>query len=313
MTSNIESPEKSGLLPDRKETNMRFGCCGSLVAAGPDRTGVEIVEKMAGYGYDYIELPLAEMMELRGEEFAALCRRVEESGIRCEVCNNFFPGNLRLTGPDADPGRIREYYTRALDRAARLGVKVIVFGSAGAKRVPDGFGRPAAWQQVVDVTRASGEAAAAHGITIAIEPVRHPDCNIINTFAEGVQLARTVELENVRFLVDFYHMVCEQESPDVLRRYGAEYLRHVHFSYPAIPEIDGVRDPARINTIYEGELNRRGWWRTYPSCREEWDYSGFVQALKDCGYDGRISLEAPVRDFDRQAPQALAFLKTLFG
>ena len=81
---------------------MRFGCCGSLVAQNPDKTGVEIVEKIAQYGYDYIELPLAEMMELSDADFAALCKRVERSGIRCEACNNFFPGRIRLTGPDVD-------------------------------------------------------------------------------------------------------------------------------------------------------------------------------------------------------------------
>ena len=135
---------------------------------------------------------------------------------------------------------------------------------------------------------------------------------IINTFAEGVQLAKTVGLDNVKVLIDFYHMVCEKETPEVLRKYGKEYLRHVHFSYPSIPEIDGVRDPDNIRTIFEGELHRRGWWRTFPSCREEWDYTDFIQALKDCGYQGRVSLEAPVTDFDRQAQEALAFMKAEF-
>lgn len=312
LTPNSGSPEKSGLLPDRKESKMRFGCCGSLVASGPDRTGIEIIEKTAAYGYDYIELPLAEMMELDDAAFDALCRRVENSGIRCEVCNNFFPGKIRLTGPAVDRGQVKAYYTRALERAGRLGVQVIVFGSAGAKRVPNGFDRNEAYRQVVDVTRAAGREAARYGISIAIEPVRHPDCNIINTFAEGVELAKEVGLDNVKVLVDFYHMVCEGESPDVLRQYGRQYLLHVHFSNPAVPEIDGVRDPAKIRGIMEGELDRRGWWRTYPASREEWDYTDFIRALQDCGYQGRISLEAPVQDFDRQAQEALRFLKEAF-
>ena len=131
--------------------------------------------------------------------------------------------------------------------------------------------------------------------------------------AVAVRLAQEVGLGNVRVLVDFYHMVCEKESPDILRRYGAEYLCHVHFSCPAIPEIDGVRDPARISRLYEGELARRGWWRTYPSSPDEWDYGAFVQAVKDCGYDGRVSLEAPAPAFARQAGEALDVLHTLFG
>ena len=78
-------------------------------------------------------------------------------------------------------------------------------------------------------------------------------------------------------------------------------------------EIDGVRDPARISGLYEGELARRGWWRTYPSSPDEWDYGAFVQAVKDCGYDGRVSLEAPAPAFARQAGEALDVLHTLFG
>ena len=94
-------------------------------------------------------------------------------------------GAIRLTGPDVDEQAIRAYYAKALERAATLGVKSIVFGSAGAKRVPESFDMDRAYQQVVQVTRETGEAAAKYGITIVIEPVRMPDCNIINTFAES--------------------------------------------------------------------------------------------------------------------------------
>lgn len=291
---------------------MRFGCCGNLVASGPDKTGIEIVEKIAGYGYDYIELPLAEMMELSEAQFDALRERVAASGIRCEVCNNFFPAKVRLTGPDVDMALVRDYFSRALARAGKLGVSVVVFGSAGAKRVPAGFDMAQAFQQVVQVTREAGMEAQKYGITIAIEPVRLPDCNIINTFEEGVSLAKAVDLDNVKVLIDFYHMVCQHESPDILLRFGKEYLRHVHFSYPNIPVLNGTADPDQISQYFEGELDQRGWWRTYPSCREEWDYSGFISALKQIGYEGRVSLEAPVADFDAQARQALAFLKAEF-
>lgn len=291
---------------------MRFGCCGSLVATGPDRTGAEMVERLAEYGYDYIELPLAEMMALNEAAFEALRARVDASGLRCEVCNNFFPASIRLTGPQTDPAAIREYYLRALDRAAELGAQVVVFGSAGAKRVPDGFSMERAWEQVLKITQGAGTEAARRGITIVIEPVRHPDCNILNTFAEGVTMARQLAMDSVRVLVDIYHLSCEQENPEAVRRDGAEYLRHVHFSNPAIPMVDGVPAPEKIRTLFEGELDRRGWWRTWPSDPEEWDYAPLINALKGCGYDGRVSIEAPVRDFDRQAPRTLAFLKQAF-
>lgn len=270
------------------------------------------MEKIAALGYDYIELPLAEMMELSQEEFNALKERVARSGIRCEACNNFFPSKIRLTGPDVDMDLIQDYIVRSLARAGELGVSVVVFGSAGAKRVPDGFSMAEAFRQVVEVTRRAGLEAMKHGITIAIEPVRLPDCNIINTFEEGVTLAATVDLDSVKVLVDYYHMVCQHESEKILLRFGKEYLRHVHFSYPNFPTIDGATGPDPIRGVFEGELAKKGWWRTYPSNGEEWDYTAFIAALKGAGYDGRVSLEAPVTDFDAQAKKALEFLKAAF-
>jgi len=53
---------------------------------------VEIVEALAEIGYDYIELSLSDLTALPEPAFASLVERVNRSGIRCEACNNFFPG-----------------------------------------------------------------------------------------------------------------------------------------------------------------------------------------------------------------------------
>jgi len=292
---------------------MRFGCCGNLIATGPDKTGIEFVEKIATLGYDYVELPLAEMMALSISEFVALKERVYKSGIRCEACNNLFPTQVRLTGPKVNRQQISEYINSAIERAAELGVGVLVFGSGGAKRVPDNFHQAEALAQIVAETKLLAEVAGRHNITIAIEPMRRPDCNIINSFAEGVELAKLVNCANVKVLIDIYHMVCEKESPNVLLKYGKEYLAHIHFSNPHIPCIDGSVDSAKINTLFEWDLAKKGWWRTFPTNLKEWDYGPFIKAVQALGYNGRISVEAPTTNFDEQAKEALALLKITFA
>lgn len=77
---------------------MRFGCCLNMIAKGPDGTGIEYIEALAKAGFDYAELPLAEMMALPDGQFQELVRRVAGSGVHCEACNNFFPKTERLTG-----------------------------------------------------------------------------------------------------------------------------------------------------------------------------------------------------------------------
>lgn len=292
---------------------MRFGCCTNMLAGDDDKTGMAFIEKIAEYGYDYVELPLAQICEAEKAVLSQIRRRLDDSGIPCEVCNNFFPQQIRLTGPDTDPHAIRDYYKKAIDTAAELGAAIIVFGSGDSKRVPAGFSHEEAFRQLVEVTSDIGEYARQYPVLIVIEPVRRPDTNIINTFADGVELAKAVGHSNVKVLADIYHMACEEESPEVLKTYGKSFLRHVHFSRPLIPVVNGVPSPESIRHLFERELNRRGCWRTYPADISEWDYSPFIRAIRSIGYDDRISLEAPVTDFDRQAKEASVFLHRYFS
>jgi sugar phosphate isomerase/epimerase len=270
---------------------MRFGFCGNLVAKGPCGTGIEIVEKIAEYGYDYIELPIAEMSALPYDKFKEYVRRVEAAGIRWETSNNFFPASQRLTGPDVNDDAVERYFNLALDRAHEAGVETVVFGSYAAKKVPEGFSFEKAYEQLVVLHKKVGVAARARGIMIAIEPTRTPLTNIIITYEDGVKLAKIVDDDNIKVLIDNYHMDAEGEDPAILTRYP-EYLRHVHFSYPnlANPKVD----------------------RLVPVSESEWDYQPLRKALSEAKYHGRMSIEAATPDFEVAAKQALALMQKLF-
>lgn len=266
---------------------MRFGCCSNMVAKGADGTGIEVIEKIAEYGFDYIELPLAQMMELSDEQFAALKKRGNNSKIRCETCNNFFPVNIKLTGPEVDKKQIETYYKSALKRASELGVEYVVFGSGPAKNVPEGFSMEEGYKQVVNLLKGISLVAKENNVTIAIEPLRRQECNLINTFKEGCKLAKDVGSPNVKVLVDYYHLTQEQEPIQNILDLGKEYLVHTHFA--------------------------RNEGRVYPETMEEDSaYQPFIYALKAIGYEGRVSCEAYVEDFDKQAKQAILFFKDNF-
>ncbi len=263
---------------------MKFGICLNMNATGPDGTGIEYIEKAAQIGFDYVELPLAEMMALSEADFEAMIGRVRASGVPCETCNNFFPKTSRLTGEAADiPGAL-QYAAIALSRAARLGAKAVVFGSGGAKNVPEGYPLEKGFEQVATLLTGIAPIARDNGIVIAIEPLRKAECNLINTFEEGCALARAVGSDAVRVLVDYYHFMTEAEPVENLIRDGGEFLRHSHF--------------ARV----EG--------RSFPrETGEDPAYRPYFDALRRVGYDARVSLEAYTRDFDAEAPAALRFLR----
>jgi len=262
---------------------MRFGICGSMVATQPDGTGIEIVEQVREMGYDYIELSLAHLAALTDDAFNAVRTRLQASGLVCEACNNFFPREVRLTGPEVDWPRVRQYIPLAVRRAAELGTQVIVFGSSAAKNVPEGFPMYRAWQQIVTALHLAADEAGRNGIVIAIEPLNRQESNICNSVAEGLALMQRVKRGEVQMLADYYHMAFENEDLTILRQAGPA-LRHVHFARLA--------------------------GRTFPH-EVEPGFQAFFNELKTNGYAGRVSLEGFSNDFYQDAAAALAVVRRL--
>ena len=150
-----------------------------------DAVGRRYIGTLKDAGYDYMELPLAQIMELSENSFSELAEEAEKTGLPCECCNNFFPASVRLTGETVDPAKVQEYVKRAIDRAVKLGSRVIVFGSSGAKNVPEGFPYDRAFGQIADALRMIDTYAASAGIHIAIEPLNRQESNIIQNLRKG--------------------------------------------------------------------------------------------------------------------------------
>jgi D-psicose/D-tagatose/L-ribulose 3-epimerase len=160
-----------------------------------------------------------------------------------------------------------------------------VFGSGGARRVPDGFAKDEAFAQLVDFGRRAAREAKAHGITIAIEPLRKQETNIINTAAEGLALVNAIGDPNFQLMIDFYHLASEHEDPAIVLR-AKDHIRHLHVANP------------------QG--------RVFPQKWDEFDYAPFFANLRAIGYDQRISVEGATTDLAAQGPAAVALLHRAF-
>ena len=143
---------------------MRFGFYTNLIATDPARLGLEYLARGRELGFDYVELPLAQFAALDEGAFESALRQVQESGLRCEACNNFLLQSVRVTGPGVDVADAERYVIMALGRAARLGARVVVFGSPWSRNVPPGFSGDEAWRQLVAFLRLVDPIATGHDI-----------------------------------------------------------------------------------------------------------------------------------------------------
>lgn len=253
---------------------MYFGVCG-----GP---AIAQVAKKAGY--DYFEWSVGDFLHPREDEqvFQDALAQARAVGLPCPASNVFIPSDLKITGPSVDQAALRAFVTTAFRRAELAGVERIVFGSGAARRVPDGFERRQAWQQLVEFCQMLGPIAQMHGVTVVIEPLNKSETNIINTVAEGAELVRATNHPNIRLLVDGYHWAKDGDTlAGVLD--NASLLAHAHIAI-----VDGRRPP-----------------------RPGDDCAPFFAALHQAGYNGRVSIEGNISDPAAELPAALAAMRAV--
>ena len=250
---------------------MKLGCCVGMLSKSKERVGDEIIHLFEKLGYDYVELPLAQVMALSDEAFFEMNERLKSNKIPVEACNNFFPPSVRLTGGDASMEKILEYTRKATDRAAQMGVRVIVLGSAGAKNIPQGFPVEEAHKQFITALRGIQPIVEPLCITVVLEPLNKLESNFITTAQEGLDLMKEADCENIKLLIDYYHLRMENEPLDIVKEAGSD-LRHVHIA------------------AKEG--------RRFPSEKDGEGYGAFFDALKSISYSGRVSIEGFLGDVE---------------
>jgi sugar phosphate isomerase/epimerase len=236
-------------------------------------------------GFTFIELHVQNNLKTLEDEsaFQAEWARIQTSPLPAPVANCFVPGSLKITGPEADLVKLQAYVETALSRAAQAGMDTIVFGSGGARRIPDGFDRKEAWKQLVAFGKLIGPIAEKNDVTIVVEPLNLRECNVLNTVGESGRYVEQVDHPCFKLLVDAYHWLLDSDSYEDIIRYGP-LIQHVHIA------TDTTRKPPG-----------------FESC----DFTAFFQALREIGYDGRLSIEGRWDDIEAQAEEAYGYLARL--
>ena len=264
---------------------MRFGICTEGLR--------ERVESFREAGYDYVELTVAEILPEESEEkFAGVKEKIKNFSLRPEVFNTFIPGEIKVVGDKIDSSRLKNYLEVSIRRVAELSGKIIVFGSGGARKVPENFPFEKAYQQLIDFLNLAADIAKNEGIVIVIEPLFKPASNIINLVKEGLQLAKEVNRKEIRLLADLFHME-EEDEPFTNLLATKDYLTHIHIP---VPVTEGVELPS-----IEG-INLK---------KQSYNHQDFFHYLKEVDYQGRISIEDNGNGFEGVEKEARLLLPRL--
>lgn len=251
---------------------MEYGVC----------VGVDLVEAVKRSGFSYFEWTVGSYLQPseEDEEFLRARKSVAKAPLPCPAVNVFIPGSLKITGPEVSFGALTTYVETAIRRAYEAEIETIVFGSGGARRVPDGYPRQSAVEQLVQFGTMVAKTAERYGVLVAVEHLNRQECNILTSVQEAAEYVRKVDHPSFRLLVDAYHWAKENEPVESILNNG-DLIIHAHIATPANRKPPGV---------------------------ETFDFVPFLEALKQVGYDRRLSIEARLEDIDVELIQAFEYL-----
>ena len=201
---------------------MRIGVCSNY-----DRWGI-----VAAAGYDYVEGNFSKIAAASDEEFDEIKKALDASGLKMEATNGFFARDFVLYSKDdfeAVKKNVREYCEIGFARGSALGQEVAVIGSSGARNIREGYTKEEAEAQFCEVLRICGEVGAKYGVTVTVEPLNTSETNFINTFADGLDIAKKTDHPNVKAMVDLYHHAVNGEPIETLDCTEG-VLVHVHLA-----------------------------------------------------------------------------------
>jgi len=218
----------------------------------------------AKLGYSYLEVPLRGLKRMSNKKLEQI--RANAAGHNLEIysTNLFFKGSVRLFVSQRRKEKLFAYAEKVLAKAQLLGVKVAVLGSGHARKKPANISHKQAQIELVDFFIRIADIAAGYDIVIALEPLNREETNMINSTADGIEFVKLVNRSNFRLLIDYYHMMKENEDMSVIQL-AAPVLAHAHIA---------THD------------------RKFPAQERFDEYREFLDALHNVSYNGRITIES---------------------
>lgn len=257
----------------------------------PAYTIDEIIKRLSKIGYDGIEIgaasPVAFPKDLDHAKRKSILELIKANGIAISSvlpAPGGGPGYNVASPIETERRRSIEYYKDCVDLAYDLGAKIILYVCG--------------WQifgintmKALDLSRESLLEIAKYALTkdimIAIEPTP-ADSNLVETADDAIHLMEEVNMNNVKLMFDTYHVFYRNEIlTDYVYKMSKDLI-HVHI--------------ADVNRLPPGSIN---------------DFRLFINALKDIGYKGYLSMEVGYdkrgNDPDLFALKSYEYLKNLIS
>jgi sugar phosphate isomerase/epimerase len=241
------------------------------------------VAKIAGYGYQGVELAIRDPKLVNPAELEAVVRKHNLVVPAIGTGQAWGEEGLSFTSDDPEIRRAAiERVKSHIPLAARFKAAIILGLIRGI--TPKDQTHEQSMAYLVEALQECSAAAAPHGVRYALEPLNRYETDLIHTVADGLELIERVGADNFGLLLDTFHMNIEEPSIEESIRTCGERIFHFHVA----------------------DSNR------WPPGAGHLDFMSILETLFETGYDGWVSGEfMPVPDADTSAQRANLYLNAL--
>lgn len=225
-----------------------------------DRSLAELAPRVAGWGFDVLELPVERLGDWDARRAA---RVLADNGLAASVSLVMGAGR-ELVAADAGTVRATQDYLRSVvDAAHEVGAPVIggpAYASVGRTWRTTPQERTAAYAELAEHLAPVVEHAIGAGVVVGLEPLNRYETSLINTVDQALEAIGPLPAQGIGLMLDVYHMnIEERDLPATVERAGARIAAvQVCGNDRGAPGGDGIGWPALLAALervgYAGPL-----------------------------------------------------------
>jgi D-psicose/D-tagatose/L-ribulose 3-epimerase len=226
----------------------------------------DLLHRIAGMGFDAVELPLENAGDL---DPAVVADVLAETGLTPCVVGAMAPGRDLVDA--ACVAAAQDYLRACIDFAAGVGARSVCgpfYAATGRVWRMDAAQRQAAYDDLRTHLAPVVDHAVAQGVRLGVEPLNRYETSLVNTVDQALTALEPLLGEGLGLALDSYHLnIEERSSADAIRAAGP-HLAHVQ--------------------VCGSDRGAPGGDQT--------DWPAFVAALDEVGYDGPLVIESFTAD-----------------
>lgn len=243
---------------------MQFGASTWLWTSPFTSDQVELLQKIADLGFDFVEFPVEDPEHIAADKLRPVLR---DLGLEAVVCAAVV-GDRDLSAEDPQVRqKALNYFESCLNLAEGLGSGCLVgplYAPVAKPRLSSAALRNAEWERSVASLAQLSKTAGEQGIRLGLEPLNRFETDMVCTVEDAKRMLADVSSPHLGIALDSFHMNIEETDFCEAVKQAGDQLVHVQVSdsHRGVP----------------GDGNS--------------DWAGLREGLRAVGYDGKLSIES---------------------